>query len=140
LSLKHTKGDLYRSILEGVAFGIRHNIEIMHQENVYPNRILAVGGGTKNPLWLQIIADVCDLTLHIPEQQIGASYGDAFLAATGVGLFKDLSEIKQWVRIKTTVEPNPEMHEQYEFSYQLFRELYESNKPLMHRLADHLLD
>ncbi len=140
LSLKHTKGDLYRSILEGVAFGIRHNLEVMHQENVQPQRILAVGGGTKNSLWLQIIADVCNLTLNIPEQQIGASYGDAFLAATGIGLFKNLSEIKQWVRIKSTVKPNPEMHKLYEFNYRLFRELYESNKHLMHELTDYMFD
>jgi xylulokinase len=140
LSLKHTKGDLYRSILEGVAFGIRHNIEVMQRENVQPKRILAVGGGTKHPLWLQIIADVCQLTLDVPEQQIGASYGDAFLAATGMGLFKNLSEIKQWVRIRSRVKPNPAMYKSYEFNYQLFRDLYQSNKQLMHRLADHLLD
>ena len=140
LSLKHTKGDLYRSILEGVAFGIRHNIEVMGQEGVQPGRILAVGGGTKNPLWLQIIADVCNLTLHIPEQQIGASYGDAFLAATGIGLYKNLSEVRQWVRIKKTIEPNLDLQKSYEFNYRLFRELYESNKPLMHRLADHFSD
>jgi xylulokinase len=140
LSLKHTKGDLYRSILEGVAFGIRHNLEVMHMEGVQSQRILAVGGGTKNPLWLQMIADVCNLTLHIPEQQIGASYGDAFLAARGIGVFRNLSEIKQWVRIKTIIEPNPEIHKLYEFNYQLFRELYESNKQLMHRLTDYLSD
>lgn len=138
LSLKHTKGDLYRSILEGVAFGIRHNLEVMQTEGVQPERVLTVGGGTKNSLWLQIIADACDLRLHIPEQQIGASYGDAFLAARGIGLFNNLSEIKQWVRIKTTVEPNSEVHKSYEFNYQLFLELYESNKQLMHRLTDHL--
>ena len=140
LSLKHTRGDLYRSILEGVAFGIRHNLEVMHQEKVQPGRILAVGGGTRNSLWLQIIADVCDLTLYIPEQQIGASYGDAFLAATGIGLFKDLSEIKGWVRMKTTIQPDPEMHKSYQFNYQLFRELYKSNRQLMHKLSDHLLE
>ena len=140
LSLKHTKGDLYRSILEGVAFGIRHNLEVMQQENVQPKRILAVGGGTKNPSWLQIIADVCHLTLDVPEQQIGASYGDAFLAATGIGLYKNLSEIKRWVRIKTTIQPNLEMNKSYEFNYQLFRELYESNKQLMHKLTDYMFD
>ncbi|HLO17914.1 MAG TPA: FGGY-family carbohydrate kinase, partial [Anaerolineales bacterium] len=138
LSVKHTKGDLYRSILEGVAFGIRHNLEVMHTEGVQPGRVLTVGGGTKNSLWLQIIADVCNLRLHILEQQIGASYGDAFLAARGIGLFENLSEIKQWVRIKTMIEPNPEIHKSYEFNYQLFHELYESNKQLMHRLSDHL--
>lgn len=138
LSLKHTKGDIYRAILEGVAFGIRHNVEVMGEEGVQPARILAVGGGTKNPLWLQIVADVCNIDLVVPEQQIGASYGDAFLAATGVGLFKDLSEIKQWVRIKERIHPNLESRKLYEINYQIFRDLYASTKHIMHRLSDHL--
>jgi xylulokinase len=139
LSLKHTKGDVYRAILEGVAFGIRHNVEVMSEEGVQPKRILAVGGGTKNPLWLQIVADVCNIELTVPEQQIGASYGDAFLAGTGIGLFKSLSEIKQWVKTKGIVKPNPETRKLYEVNYQVFRQLYTSTKPLMHRLADYLV-
>jgi xylulokinase len=138
LSLKHTKGDIYRAILEGVAFGIRHNFEVMGQEGVQPQRILAVGGGTKNPLWLQIVADVCQLELTVPEQQIGASYGDAFLAGMGIGLFKGLSEIKQWVKTKEMIKPNRESGNMYEVNYQIFRELYPSTKTLMHKLADHV--
>jgi xylulokinase len=140
LSLKHSKGDIYRAILEGVAFGIRHNVEIMREEGVQPKRILAVGGGTKNSLWLQIVADVCNIELTLPEQQIGASYGDAFLAGTGIGLFKSLSEIKQWCKTKETIKPNPETQKSYEVSYQIFRELYASTKSLMHKLADYLTE
>jgi xylulokinase len=139
LSLKHTQGDLYRSILEGVAFGIRHNLEVIAQEGVQPKRLLAVGGGTKNPLWLQIVADVCSTELLVPEQQIGASYGDAFLAATGIGLYKELSEVKDWVRVKHTVSPQGDLTGAYEFNYQVFRDLYHSNKTLMHRLVDRKL-
>jgi xylulokinase len=137
LNLQHTKGDLYRSLLEGVAFGIRNNFEVMNGEGVQPKRILAVGGGTKNPLWLQIVADVCNLALMVPEQQIGASYGDAFLAAMGIGLYKNLSEVNQWVRIKDVVNPDETNRAAYDFNYQIFRELYPANKALMHRLADH---
>ena len=140
LSLKHTKGDLYRSLLEGVAFGIRHNFEAMTEEGVTPRRILAVGGGTKNPLWLQIVADVCNLELVVPEQQIGASYGDAFLAAAGIGLYSNLSQIKQWVQAKEVVKPNPSFQETYDFNYNIFRELYPATKHLMHRLADRLIE
>lgn len=138
LSLKHTRGDIFRAILEGVAFGIRHNLEVMKDEGVYPRRILAVGGGTKNPLWLQIVADVCNLELYLPEQQIGASYGDAFLAGAGVGLFNNLTEIKQWVKIKEVIQPNLQTGKLYETNYQLFRELYPATKGLMHKLADSL--
>ncbi|MCX8063520.1 MAG: FGGY-family carbohydrate kinase, partial [Anaerolineales bacterium] len=75
LSLKHTRGDIYRAILEGVAYGIRHNLEVMQEEQVIPQRVIAVGGGTKNPLWLQIVSDVCRIPLQVPTEQIGASYG-----------------------------------------------------------------
>ncbi|MCE1251971.1 MAG: FGGY-family carbohydrate kinase [Anaerolineae bacterium] len=139
LSLSHTRADIYRAILEGVAFGIRHNFEEMAKEGVSPKRILAVGGGTKNPLWMQIVADVCGITLTIPDQQIGASYGDAFLAATGVGLYQNLSQINQWVKVKQEIRPNPEAGKLYELNYQIFRDLYETTKPLMHRLSDSLM-
>jgi len=136
LSLKHSKGDLYRALMEGVAFGIRHNFEVMESEGVHPKRILAVGGGTKNPLWLQMVADNCAVELAVPEQQIGASYGDAFMAGCGIGIFKDLSEVRQWVTMKDVVKPNPAARAQYDPYYQIFRELYTSTKGLMHRLTD----
>jgi xylulokinase len=110
----------------------------MAEEGVQPERILAVGGGTKNPLWLQIVADVCNIELAVPEQQIGASYGDAFLAGAGIGLFKKLSEVKQWVKIKEVTKPDPETQKMYEVNYQIFRELYPTTRPLMHKLAEHL--
>lgn len=138
LSLKHTRGDVYRAIMEGVAFGIRHNFEEMEAEGVRPRRILAVGGGTQNPLWLQIVADVCNIELALPEQQIGASYGDAFLAGRGIGLFNDLSEIKQWVKTRQAIRPVPGSGPLYDVNYQIFRELYPSTRSLMHRLADYL--
>jgi xylulokinase len=136
--LKHTKSDMYRSILEGVAFGIRNNLETMNAEGVYPKCIKAIGGGTKNTLWLQIIADVCNIELEVPQQQIGASYGDAFLAGVGVGLYKDLSEIKHWIRVGQSIHPNKDAHELYEVNYQIFKELYTDTKPLMLKLVNHL--
>lgn len=140
LSLKHTRGDVYRAILEGVAFGIRHNLEVIREEGVQPGRVLAVGGGTKNRLWMRIVADACGIALTIPEQQIGASYGDAFLAGVGVGLFQNLTEIRRWVKVRETVQPDEQAGKRYEFPYQLFRELYVVTRPLMHRLTDHLID
>lgn len=138
LSLKHTRKDIYRAILEGVAYGIRHNLEVMKIENVLPQRIIAVGGGTKNPLWLQIVADVCNMPLQVPVEQIGASYGDAFLAGQGIGLFSDLTEIKKWVKVQGIVTPNKENGIKYDFYYELFRDLYKQTAELMHRLSNQL--
>jgi xylulokinase len=135
LRLKHTRGDFYRALLEGVGFGIRHNVEVMRQEGVVAERIMAVGGGTKNALWLQLVADIVNIELAVPAQQIGASYGDAFMAGVGVGVFKDLTEITSWVKNKEIVIPNFQVHQQYAASYRIFRNLYDSTKSLMHELA-----
>ena len=138
LNLKHTRGDIYRAILEGVAFGIRHNLEAMAEEGIHPGRILAVGGGSRNPLWMQIVADVCNTELVVSDQQNGACYGDAFLAAAGTGLFTNLTEIGRWVKPGHWIHPDAENHEHYQFYYQIFRDLYTATRPLMHQLADHL--
>lgn len=136
LSLKHTRADVYRAILESVAYGIRHNVEGMQKEGVDIRRILAVGGGTKNLTWLQIVSDVADIAMHVPKQQIGASYGDAFMAGVGVGVFDDLTEVTQWVEMQYEIRPDPAAHEAYAVNYHVFRELYERTRPLMHTLAD----
>ena len=136
LSIKHTRADIYRAILESIAFGIRHNIELMKEEGVQANRILAVGGGTKNLPWMQMVCDIAGITMGIPEQQIGASYGDAFMAAVGIGKFKDLAEINQWVKMKHEIHPEPEVDDDYALNYQIFRDLYTHTAPLMHKLSD----
>jgi xylulokinase len=136
LTLKHTRADVYRAILESVAYGIRHNVEGMRREGVEPQRILAVGGGTKNLPWLQIVSDVAGITMMVPKQQIGASYGDAFMAGVGVGIFNDLTEVTQWVEMKHEIHPDPERQQAYNLNYRIFRELYEQTKGLMHQLSD----
>jgi xylulokinase len=135
LGLKHTRGDLYRSLLEGVAFGIRHNLEAMAEEGVQPRRILAAGGGISNRLWMQIVADACNVELILPERQNGASYGDAFLAAAGCGLFSGLNEIERWVKPREVVRPDPANHARYAEYYAIFRELYVRTQSLMGRVG-----
>ena len=87
LTLSHTRGDVYRALLESVGYGIRHNLDAMRAEGMAPARILAVGGGTLNRAWMQMVSDIAGIEQHIPAQQIGAAYGDAFLAGVGIGMF-----------------------------------------------------
>ncbi|ABV33979.1 MULTISPECIES: FGGY-family carbohydrate kinase [Pseudothermotoga] len=132
LTLQHTRGDLIRAILESIAYGIRHNFEVMTQEGIQPRRVILAGGGLKNPLLTQLIADICTSKLNIPNQQIGASYGDAFLAAIGVGVFKNIEAINNWIEIQGAIEPDLSFSDIYEIKYRLFRELYSQTKALMH--------
>ena len=136
LTLSHTRAHLYRAVLEGTAFGVRHNLEAMADMGAPPKRLVAVGGGTKNGLWLQIVSDACGVAQLVPERTIGASYGNAFLAGVATGIIPDRSELhRTWVTIKRTVEPDAGTHERYHAFYDVYRRLYERTRAEMHDLA-----
>ena len=84
------------------------------------------------------MADACGVELNIPAQQIGASYGDAFLAGRGIGLFQSLADIRQWVTIREVVQPEEKDRPAYDVHYAIFRELYLATRSLMHRLSEHV--
>ena len=135
LTLAHTRADLYRAILEGVGYGIRHNLEAMGEAGVPPKRLLAIGGGTQNRLWLQIVSDIAGVEQHLPSQHYGAAYGDAFLAGLGVGLFADTTQVADWITYRQVIRPVPEAQAQYEAYYRLYLQLYRESASTVHQLA-----
>ena len=140
LTLKHSRADLYRAILESVGFGIKHNMEYLLTEGLLPKRILAVGGGTMNLAWMQIISDIANIEMVIPDKQIGSSYGDALMAAVGVGILGNLKESTKWVHYKNKIKPNPDTSTKYKILYKIYRELYEKTNHLMHALSAFMRD
>jgi xylulokinase len=136
LTLGHSRADVYRALLEGVGYGIRHNIEAMKEEGIAARRILAVGGGTRNQPWMRIVSDIAQIEQHIPEQPFGACYGDAFLAGAGVGLFSGTAEADRWVKIGQVVRPDPAARRVYDNGYRVYRDLYEQTVGLMRRLSE----
>ncbi|MHA1553401.1 MAG: carbohydrate kinase, partial [Alphaproteobacteria bacterium] len=92
-----------------------------------PKRLLAVGGGTNNRIWLQTTSDVSGLDQIIRKKTIGASYGDAFLAALAIGAV-DRDAIDRWNPVERTVKAAPSaIHAN---RYQLFRRLYEQTRDI----------
>ena len=137
LSLSHTRGDMYRALLEGTAYAIRMNIDAMQRAGADLDQIIAVGGGTQNELWLQIVSDVCGISQTLPEQTIGACYGDAFLAGLAVGAVERIELLKQvWVKNNKEIKPDAMKKQFYDQYYQLFRDLFRQSKETIHRLAD----
>lgn len=135
LSLFHGKYHLYRALLEGIAFGIKHNLEYINSI-LPPKRILTTGGGTKNPLWLKIIASVIAQRLFIPPIRIGASYGDAILAAMGIGLVTPDILPDLFHGMYDQVDPDESLVKIYEKYYYIYRNAWESIKEWVHKLAD----
>ena len=134
LSLAHGRAHLYRALLEGVAYGIRDNLEAMAAAGAVPRRLVAVGGGVKNPLWTQIVSDVTGRE-QIVQTTPGACYGDAVLAAIGVGILGNMGQARRWLEPGTVVSPDLEATAFYEGRYPFFRELYRQTRDIAHRLA-----
>ncbi|MBA3416498.1 MAG: FGGY-family carbohydrate kinase [Chloroflexia bacterium] len=135
LTLSHGLGHLYRASLEGTAYGVRHNLETMAAMGAHPRRLVAVGGGAKNPLWLQIVSDAAGLPQDVPEKTIGAAYGDAFLAGLATGLVPSLDTLGEWVTLATTYRPRPPEQAVYDAYYPVYRGLYDAAKEQLHALA-----
>lgn len=133
LTLTHGRGHLYRALLEATAYGIRHILEVMHEAGGGGTRLVAVGGGTRGGLWTQIVSDVTGRPQELPKVGIGASYGDALLAAMATGL---VSPDVSWNSISALVEPNAKEHHVYDSLYSIYRELYPATRSQVHALAD----
>jgi xylulokinase len=134
LSLAHTRNHIFRAILEGIGFGIRHNIDTFNDIGAGVQRVVAVGGGTKSEKWMEIVSSIAGITQIIPELTIGASYGDAFLAGMATGKLS-LSNLKEWVKIKTEIAPNKTTKNFYHSLYDDYLALYKQNRNLLHHLV-----
>ena len=130
LNLTHTRGDVYRALLEGIALGTGHVIETYADVGVPPQRLFAVGGGTKNRVWRQATSDVAGMPQVLRGKTIGASYGNAFLAAVAVGDAR-LNDIEAWNPTTETIEPDTKNRALYERSLSRFKRLYDQTKGLM---------
>ncbi|MGW9309694.1 FGGY-family carbohydrate kinase [Saccharomonospora azurea] len=132
LTVSHTRGDLYRAVLEATAFGVRHNVEALREVGSEISRVVAVGGGTQGELWTQIVTDVTGLPQVVPSVTIGASYGAAFLAA---GLVEDV-RMADWNPPARVCEPNPDVRATYDALYEQYRALYPASRDVQHALAE----
>jgi xylulokinase len=121
--------------VESADYGIRYNMEDFLNNNQHPSRIVAVGGGVNYLPMIQIVCDICNISQEIPEIKVGICYGDAFLAALGIGLYSSRSDAKKWTKIEKVITPNPEAHEKSNEFFEIYKELYPINKDLMHRIS-----
>lgn len=138
LTLAHQRGHLFRAVMEGMGYGVRQHFDVMREIDVEPDDVIAVGGGTKNTLWLQIVSDISGMPQKIPAVTFGASYGDAFLAGMAVGAYSSYDQINSWLRYDRMIQPDKTKFNLYDKYYRVYLDLYQRNKGLMadlHSLA-----
>ena len=135
LSLYHTRAHLYRAVLEGVSFALRHNIEAGAKvARVLDDKLIVVGGAAHSDLWMQIVADTTGFPVLTIAQDVEAALGAALLAALGVGLVTPEQAVAGWVTLVPRARPRPHAQGIYDRLFRVYTELYPALKGSMHRL------
>jgi xylulokinase len=135
LTLSHTRAHVYRSVMEGIAYGFYHHLQVLAELGLKATKARVTNGGTRSRLWKQITADVLGLKLEQIAKHPGSSLGAAFVAGMGIGVFKDWGEIERYIKISAVTKPNLECHERYQKLFSLYREIYQALKDKYPRLS-----
>jgi xylulokinase len=136
LTLYHTRGHLFRAFMEAVAYALRTCIRFSKDLGIDLHKDLKmVGGATKSPLWKSIFADVTGYPILCVTGGGEAPYGDALLAAVGVGAVDSFDVINQWLSFEPPIEPHPERVHTYNAFYEQYLNLYETLKESMAGLS-----
>ncbi len=130
LTLDHSPEHLLRATFEGVAFAVRHNLDAMVAAGASPRRLVAVGGGTVDDVWPQIVSSVTGLHHDVPAVTLGASFGGARAAADASGI-----ATTDWNPVSRTLRPDGASRALYDDRYQLYLGLYPKLVEEMHALA-----
>lgn len=119
LSLSHSRGDIYRALIESVAFGTRNIISNFNLFGYDISSIVACGGVTKDELWMSVIADACDMQISLVNSSSYAGLmGCAMISAVSSGLFRDyVSAANSMIHEVAVVEPDHKNKELYESAY-----------------------
>jgi xylulokinase len=134
LSISHTRNHMYRSALESVGYSVAQHLDIFRENGVDIKNVYAVGGGTKNKEWLQIISDICGCNILTGDVTIGAAFGDAAMAAIGSGRFSGFAQLRDFISPRGRFVPDMKNHAEYKKYLGIFTQLYHATKDIVHRL------
>ncbi len=141
LSLHHTPEHVYRAIQEGVCYGTAHILRAMSAAGFEVKEFVAAGGFTKSPQLMQMHADVSGVPITFTEVGDAVILGGAILAATGAELFPNVAEAASAMVHEThTIEPDPELHERYQFFVDAYVDTYPAMRPLIHRMTQKIAE
>jgi len=132
ITLGTTKYDIYRAIMEGVAYESLISLDVLKEKGIGIAHLYATGGGAKSEKWLQIKADILNTpitSVDIPE--VGAM-GTVIISGYAIGVFDSLKNAsKRFLKLGKTFTPNKEMNQKYMEIYEKYKKLYSSVRPII---------
>jgi len=141
LTLQTTREEIYRALLESIAFGSRRIMDNFEEHGLVLSEIVACGGiAERSPLMMQLLADTSGRRVHVPDIAEIPARGAALFGAVAAGVFDDIRSAIEATRPKKvrTYEPDLEAKKTYDRVYEIYRSLYEflgrSDARLLHEL------
>ncbi len=135
LTFATTQSTVTKALLEGLTFELRSNLDLLNKAGVAINKLHAVGGGARSPLWLQLKTDICQIPLRVPQVTEAACLGAALLAGAAAGVYPDLeTAVAETVHFPHRIEPDSKNLVAYDKRYQLYQQVYPSLIPLQRQM------
>lgn len=135
LTFAHGRAHLVRALYEGIAFALRDVLDQFRALGIPIARARIIGGGAHSAVWRQIVADILDLDILLPET-VDASFGAALLAGVGIGVFKDERAAASCARIVAEARPDSGRVAFYDQLYALYKQSQAGLERVNHGLAD----
>ena len=136
LSAIHTKENMMRAVMEGVAYSLSDCYDILKEMGVTVDEMMACGGGGKSPVWRQMLADMFECEVKTLTSEEGPALGVAILAGVGAGIFKDVvSACDEFIKTGTNCSEIKEESEYYKQGHALYKKVYAQLKGCYQDLA-----
>lgn len=129
ISLETGKTQMIRAVLEGICYHLRWMLECQERKAKTSDAVRFCGGGALSDVTSQILADITGRTVQVVDspQNVGA-VGAAAVAAAGLGEIESLDQIEEMIPVRKTFRPDQAKKQIYDRYYQVFRQLYKSNR------------
>lgn len=136
LRFSTTRAHLFRALMEGGAFALRHNLDTAEKIGVRVQEMHTMGGAANSRMWTQIKSDVTGKTIRVPDSDMATCKGAAILAGVGVGLYSSFQDaVERLVSLKRIHQPNMSIKPVYDDNYATYLQLYQQLKPVMAEAA-----
>jgi xylulokinase len=132
IDFSKTRAHFARASMEGVAYSLKHNLDIAEGIGVKVETLCAMGGAANSRLWTQIKADVTGKHIVVPSSDTASALGAAILAGVGTGVYRDFHDaVNKTLHVKREHTPDLEKHKTYQKGYAIYLSLYNNLKSLM---------
>jgi ribulokinase len=138
LSLQSGRAEVFRALMEGVAYGMADILATFDANDFFIERIIASGGATRSPVFMQIYVDVTGMPMTTTRETEASLLGSAIVAAVGAGAYPDLpAATAAMVTTDQEYRPDPDRHAAYQFYVDKYKETYRQLRPLMRDMVVH---